>query len=49
MKNLVFLPSNDDGTRYNAVVVLNDECTGMIVGEDIPAICVVEFLQREAL
>lgn len=47
--NLTFLPSNEDGTRYDAVIVLNDGCTGMIVGEDIPAICVVEYLQREAL
>lgn len=43
--NIIFLPQNEEGTRYRAAIILNNNGGGRLIGEDIPSICVIEYLQ----
>ena len=50
MSNLVFLPQDESASLYEAVKVLKGNNGGIVVGKNIPAICVIEYLQlKEAL
>ena len=45
-KNIIFLPENDEGSKYTVARVLNNNGGGIVIGEHAPAICVVEYLLR---
>lgn len=49
MKDVIFLPQDESASLYEAVRVLKGNNGGIVVGKNIPSICVVQYLQKEAL
>lgn len=49
MRNIIFLPQDESASLYKAIRVLKDNNGGKLIGKNIPSICVIEYLQKEAL
>jgi len=49
MRDVIFIPQDESASLYEAVRVLKDDNGGRLIGKNIPSICVIEYLQREAL